>query len=170
MNAPALIDRLARQAPVLAALAEGVADAQARWKPAPEQWSILEVYCHLLDEEREDFRQRLDLTLHRPADDWPPIDPQGWVKSRDYAARDFAATVREWSRERALSLEWLHELRDPDWQSLHTHAKFGSMAAGELLAAWTAHDLLHMRQIVRLWYGYSATLAAPFGLDYAGKW
>jgi hypothetical protein len=33
----------------------GVTEAQARWKPAPEEWSILEVINYLCDEEREDF-------------------------------------------------------------------------------------------------------------------
>jgi len=35
----------------------------AIWKPAPDKWSILEVVNHLYDEEREDFRQRLELVL-----------------------------------------------------------------------------------------------------------
>lgn len=34
---------------------------QARWKPTPDKWSMLEVVNHLYDEEREDFRQRLSV-------------------------------------------------------------------------------------------------------------
>jgi len=44
----------------------------AVWKPAPGKWSILEVVNHLYDEEREDFRQRLELVLKDPALAWPP--------------------------------------------------------------------------------------------------
>ena len=57
--------RFSANAAPIAALARGVTDAQARWKLSPEQWSILEVINHLYDEERQDFRTRLDLTLHR---------------------------------------------------------------------------------------------------------
>jgi len=170
LNASALIERLALQTPVLAGLADGVAGGQACWRPAPGRWSIVEVYGHLLDEEREDFRARLDLTLHRPEADWPPIDPQGWVEARAYAARDLAGTVAEWRAERERSLAWLRALTAPDWSRAHSHPKFGSLAAGELLAAWVAHDLLHLRQLAKLHYDHAAALAAPQGVGYAGDW
>ncbi|MCB0058173.1 MAG: DinB family protein, partial [Caldilineaceae bacterium] len=60
-----------RNAQRIAALVAGVPDEQARWKPDAESWSILEVVNHLLDEEREDFRVRIDYTLHRPGEKWP---------------------------------------------------------------------------------------------------
>ena len=43
------------------------------------------------------------------------------------------------------------------------------MAAGDLLAAWVAHDLLHIRQIARIQYEHARALAAPYKMDYAGK-
>ena len=45
-----LRDRLARFPDALDAIAATVADADLRWKPAPEHWSVLEVLCHLRDE------------------------------------------------------------------------------------------------------------------------
>jgi hypothetical protein len=33
-----------------------------------------------------------------------------------------------------------------------------------------AHDLLHLRQIVRLLHERAAADAAPFGVGYAGPW
>ena len=68
MNLDFYIARLAANVRVFEGLAGGVGAEQARWKPAPERWSILEVLNHLYDEEREDFRQRLDFTLHRPGE------------------------------------------------------------------------------------------------------
>ena len=59
-------------------LAKALSPEQARWRPAPGQWSVLEVLNHLCDEEREDFRQRLDLLLHHPGEPWPPVDPETW--------------------------------------------------------------------------------------------
>ncbi len=76
MQSDGLRERLRANAAVIAALVAGVTDEQARWKPDPAQWSILEVMGHLADEEVEDFRTRLDLTLHRPEAEWPRIDPQ----------------------------------------------------------------------------------------------
>jgi len=71
------LTRFSANAEAMAALARNISDAQARWKPAPEEWSVLEVICHLYDEEREDFRTRTRLTLEDPEADWPPIDPVG---------------------------------------------------------------------------------------------
>ena len=48
------------------------------------------IICHLQDEEREDFREHLDLILHRQSEDWHMIDPQGWVVERKYNEQDFA--------------------------------------------------------------------------------
>ena len=82
------------------------------WRPKPEAWSIHQIVCHLLDEEREDFRQRLRLVLEDPSLEWPPIDPQGWPAHRAYDSRDFAETLAAWEAERAESLAWLRSL-DP---------------------------------------------------------
>ena len=51
-----LYQDLAHGAEIIRALVLGVTQAQAQVKPTPESWSILEVVCHLGDEEREDFR------------------------------------------------------------------------------------------------------------------
>ena len=75
MDMDRLLSQMIEDAARVGALVQGVSDQQARWKPDPDSWSILEVLNHLLDEEREDFRVRLDYTLHRPGEPWPPIDP-----------------------------------------------------------------------------------------------
>ncbi len=75
-----LISLMGDNAQRLRALAEGVSDYQARWKPDPASWSILEVVNHLLDEEKEDFRARLNLALYQPDEPWPGIDPKVLVQ------------------------------------------------------------------------------------------
>ena len=69
MDHIAIANDLARNAETIHRMVNGVSDEQARWKPTPEDWSILEVINHLYDEEREDFRTRIDYTLHRPGED-----------------------------------------------------------------------------------------------------
>ena len=55
LSVPGVADRLEADAGVFAALVERVGAEQARWKPEPAKWSILEVMCHVADEEVEDF-------------------------------------------------------------------------------------------------------------------
>ncbi len=164
------IAHLEAQAAAIAALTRAVSDEQARWKPTPADWSLLEVINHLYDEERDDFRLRLDLTLHQPTADWPPIDPPGWAVARRYNERDFAQSVANFLAERQQSIAWLQSLAAADLESAHVHPRFGAMRAGELLAAWVAHDCLHIRQLNELRYRWWAAQSAPYGVEYAGDW
>jgi hypothetical protein len=170
MDPASLMPQMESGACAIRALAEGLSEAQARWKPDPARWSILEVICHLHDEEREDFRVRLDLTLHDPKKDWPPINPQGWVTERRYQEQDLAENLEGFLTERQASLRWLRSLETPDWKRRHEHPRFGGMDAGELFAAWVAHDFLHIRQLAHLHHAYTAHLSDPFGTGYAGEW
>ncbi len=162
-----LADRLAASGGILPDLFTGVDEAEARWQPAPERWSMLEVLVHLADEEREDFRRRISSTLEDPARAWPPIDPEGWVRERRYNERDLAAALADFRRERAASLEWLRGLVEPDWDRAHEHPSLGVLRAGDLLASWVAHDDLHIRQILQLRVDYLGVRAAPFSTRYA---
>ncbi|HEX3272664.1 MAG TPA: DinB family protein [Ktedonobacterales bacterium] len=162
--------RLRQSAAGIVALAEGATPEQARWKPTPEEWSLLEVICHLHDEEREDFRQRLDLILHHPDADWPPINPPGWVTERAYNQRDLQAMITAFMQERERSLTWLDSLSHPDWSAAHTHPIAGKMTAGDVLGAWVAHDHLHIRQLNQLHWQWLATQVDALSLEYAGGW
>jgi hypothetical protein len=172
MDLAASIAALETQAASIAALARAFSEAESRLRPAPGSWSALEVLCHLYDEEREDFRARLDYTLHRPGEQVPSIDPEGWVTARDYASRDPRDSLAAFLDERARSLEWLRGLRDPDWERPVNHpalAEYG-VRAGDLLASWVAHDLLHLRQLIELRYSSLEASSAPYRLRYAGEW
>jgi hypothetical protein len=160
---------LARNAEIIRSMVFDVSDRQARWQPGPHSWSILEVIHHLCDEETLDFRVRLDVILHRPDQPWAPIDPEGWVVSRRYNEQDFPATLEKFLRARQESLAWLEELHNPDWSAPY-QAPFGPVTAGDMLASWVAHDLLHMRQLVELKWAHATRQLQPFRMDYAGEW
>lgn len=170
MNPENSVARLSANAETIASLARNVSGAQARWKPSPDEWSILEVICHLHDEEREDFRQRVDFTLHRPREPWPPIGPVGWVTTRGYNQRELPAMLDSFLSERRESLAWLESLATPDWSIAREHPAAGRMTAGDVLGAWVAHDHLHIRQLNQLHWQWLATQVAPASLEYAGGW
>jgi hypothetical protein len=167
IDAAAAAKRLAANARVFEALVADVGVEQARWKPAPEKWSILEVMGHLADEEAEDFRRRLDLTLQDPAARWPAIDPPRWAIERRYNEGELSETVSRFLSERERSVAWLRTLSAPDWSTTHEHPQ-GSLRAGDLLASWMDHDLIHVRQITRLHHEWLVLTATPFRTEYAG--
>ncbi|MEO8435015.1 MAG: DinB family protein [Pyrinomonadaceae bacterium] len=162
-------NRLSQNRAVFESLLLDVPAEQAVWKPAPEKWSMLEVVNHLYDEEREDFRARLELTLKDPAQPWPAIDPQGWVMTRKYGERELRPSLDDFLSEREKSLAWLKGLTAPAWESRHEVS--GSVrTAGDLLASWLAHDFLHIRQLTRLHWQYISVIAAPYETAYGGPW
>jgi len=168
MNLLRLSEILRHQAEAVTALLAGVDDEQAAFRPDGRGSSLVEVACHLADEEREDFRTRLELTLHDPGRPWPPIDPEGWVTARDYASRTLADALNDYRAEREASLAWLAGLADADWTRAHDHPAMGRLRAGDLLAAWAAHDVLHVRQIARIRRAWIEHVAEPFDSRYAG--
>src|SRR4051812_15258871 len=115
-----LYQDLAHGADIIRVLVFGVTQAEAQVKPTPETWSILEVICHLIDEERDDFRLRVDLTLNRPGETWPPIHPGAWVTERKYNERDLEQSLSEFLAERGKSLVFLKGLASSDWNTSHT--------------------------------------------------
>jgi hypothetical protein len=125
---------------------------------------------HLADEEVEDFRRRLDLTLHRPEVAWPRIDPQRWAVERRYNEGSLDEALARFLDRREQSLTWLGGLATPDWKSAHQHPRFGPISAGDLLISWLAHDHIHIRQLNRLHREYVVASMPEHSPQYAGKW
>jgi hypothetical protein len=169
MNLDYFIKRFDSNRGVFNSLVRGINLEQARWKPSPDKWSMLEVVNHLYDEEREDFRQRIELVLADPKQSWPPIDPRNWVITRGYNERDLDMSLNNFLAEREKSLVWLRQLESPNWQNSNEGPN-GTLTAGDLLASWLAHDFLHIRQLARLHWQYVGAIADPYHTTYGGPW
>ena len=169
MDYQTLYQELVNSTEMIQALINGIGQGQAQVKPDAESWSILEVVCHLYDEEREDFREHLDFILNRQNEEWHIIDPQKWVTERKYNEQDFAQMQEKFQAERRKSLDWLKGLGSVDWDTVYT-SEYGSMRAGEMFSAWVAHDNLHIRQLVALRRAYIERITQPYEIQYAGDW
>ncbi|MEM7476268.1 MAG: DinB family protein [Planctomycetota bacterium] len=163
------IASLARFPAVLLSVTHDLPSATWLYKPDSETWSILEIVCHLRDEEVEDFRYRVRSTLEDPSKPWPPIDPPQAAIDRKYQEDDPQAAIESFMKERAESLRWLKTLENPEWTICHEHSKVGPVPASRLLGSWAAHDLLHLRQITKRLFECTQ-IAAEHSLDYAGEW
>ena len=167
MQLEALIRSLEAGGEAVRASVAGLSDDDARRPPAPGKWPVVSIVSHLADEERDDFRRRLRSTLEDPAAAWTPIDPEGWARERDYATRSLVPVLADFLRERAASIAWLRSLNEVEWQRAHEHPKLGPLRAGDLLAAWAAHDFLHLRQIATTRLTLVQAAAEPFTTRYA---
>lgn len=157
---------LTQQARSIHELLAGRSPASMRWKASPTAWSLLECLHHLLDEERRDFRLRIQRLM---ADEpWPGIDPEAWVLEHAYNEQDPARILAEFQAERAASVHWIQGLEALDLERTREHPQLGPLSVGDLFAAWLAHDLLHLGQLTRSCLALHRQQSAPFRPDYAG--
>lgn len=145
---------LARLIPALHTLLDGLDVETMRARPAPEEWSPLEILCHLRDEETEDFGARLRAVLVGAAS-LTRIDPDRWPEQRGYRVQDAVAALADLEMRRAENLEFLADLDPERLGASISLGKFGPLSALDLLVAWVEHDQLHLTQLTatraRLW-------------------
>ena len=169
MNESKIISELSHNIKVYKSLLDDLPQEIFLWKQSPEKWCLLEIVCHLYDEEREDFRARVRNILDNPQMPLNSIDPVGWVSERDYIKRDYEESLIKFLHERKVSIDWLNGIINPKWDNVHIHPKFGKLSARMILTNWLAHDYLHFRQIIRLKYDYLNKISGE-NLSYAGDW
>ena len=154
---------------VFESLLKGIDGDLRTWKQHPEKWCLLEIICHLYDEEREDFRQRFRYLIESPKNDPPPINPQLWVEERKYMEQDYNGKLAAFLEERSDSISYLKSLATVPWDNRYQHKHFGPIGPRHYLHNWLAHDYLHIKQITRLKYDY-VLQHSDQNMTYAGEW
>ena len=149
-----IICELERNIKVFKALLSESTEEVILWKQSVEKWCLLEIVCHLYDEEKEDFRARVKHILENPELPLKPINPVGWVSERKYLQQNYVEILGKFLSERKQSVAWLKNLNHVNWSNVHKHPKLGDLSAKMIFANWLAHDYLHIRQIIRLKYDY----------------
>jgi len=163
------IEQLEKNKVIIKTLLENVTEDGYTWKQTPDKWNLLEIICHLYDEEIEDFRTRTTNVIETPDKRPPSFDPVAWVKDRKYAEQNFDQKLSDFLKERDKSIIYLKGLKDPDLTKGYDYSKFGHVDGIFFLTNWVAHDYLHIKQIVRLKYDYAAQLMER-DINYAGTW
>jgi hypothetical protein len=158
---------LARLPAVIAPLVAGLDAATWRQRPAPKEWSPIEIVCHLRDEEVEDFGARVRAIVEGGSE-FSGIDPERWAAERRYAEVDPPTALAALSERRAASVAYLATIDPSRLVRAVEHPRAGRLSGLDLLVAWVAHDRLHLAQLTatlaRLW----ADRWAPLRADYAG--
>jgi hypothetical protein len=158
---------LARLPTLLDALLEGLDGETWRARPAPVEWSPIEIVCHLRDEEVEDFGARLRVIVEGGIA-FAPIDPERWVGERRYREADPREALAALAERRTMSLRFLETIAPARLEAAVEQPRAGRLSGLDLLVAWVTHDRLHLAQLAntlaRLW----ARRWSPLRADYAG--
>lgn len=158
---------LARLPAALDALLSDVDDALWRGRPAPAEWSLVEIVCHLRDEETEDFGARVRVVVGGGTA-FVRIDPERWATDRDYQKDDPRAALAALKQRRRDNLAFL-ALADATKLSRGVdQPPLGTLSGLDLIAAWVTHDRLHLGQLVATLARLGADRWAPLRTEYAG--
>jgi len=154
---------------VFQSLLEDVQPELVTWRPRPDKWCLLEIVCHLFDEEQFDFRFRAQWILEQPDTQPPPFNPIDWVTDHKYMEQNYEDMVKRFLSERDASIVWFKELKNPNWDYGYIHPKLGKVTAKHYIDNWLAHDYLHVRQIIKQKFDF-LTNQTNENLEYAGIW
>ena len=89
---------------VLNGLSYGLASSVWNNKPAPDDWSLTELICHLRDTEREIHHMQIKLFKEQSEPFIPRPDTSVWASQRDYLHEDGNSALKEFNDARRETL------------------------------------------------------------------
>lgn len=158
---------LARLSGILEAMLALLDDALWRARPAPKEWSPVEIICHLRDEEVEDFGARVRAIADGCAA-FERIDPERWAIERRYQEAVPEVALAALLERRTASLALLGGIDPVRLTRVIERPRLGRMSGLDLVAAWVTHDRLHLAQLAATLARTGADRWAPLRTEYAG--
>ena len=131
---------------VLQSMTASLSEEAWKHEPTPEEWSILEIVCHLRDTEREVHRLQLNTLLEERQPFVPRPDATVWAKQRKYLNENGPAAVAGLLTARLELLRRIVEVSAEIWEKPARHAIFGPTHFGEVIGFMADHDRLHIQQ------------------------
>ena len=142
------IDLLEATPEILRRLTTELTDEDARWKPAPDRFSVAEVLAHLSHSEGHCYRMRLDRFLAEERPEFQADDAQMYLDL--YRDADPEDAFDDFEEQRETNVEFLRQLPADAGARAAVHQEYGEIALAEMLHEWALHDLGHIRQIAEL--------------------
>ena len=166
-NLPCL-DLLEATPAILRGLMSEISEADARWKPAEDRFSIAEVLSHLSHSEWHCYRARVDRFLSEEMFELEPDDAQMHLEV--YKNADPEEDFGHFEDQRETNIELLRGLPAEAGNRKARHRAAGEITLSQMLHEWALHDLGHIRQIAELVRArrYLAG-AGPLGEEYKLK-
>ena len=142
-----VIPRLMGNVGALYGLVETIKPEFWLMRPDPNEWSPLEIVCHLRDSERNIQRPRLQRIASEDNPFISQAQPSPGPGERDLSGEDGPTALREFWNERCITLNFLHELTPEQWSAPARHSIFGPTTLLEMAHFTARHDHLHINQL-----------------------
>jgi hypothetical protein len=161
------LDLLEATPGILRGLTAEMSDEDARWKPAPERFSVAEVLAHLSHSEGHCYRMRLDRFLAEERPEFEADDAQMYLGL--YRGADPEEVFDQFEDQRKRNIEFLRDLPARAGSRIALHREYGVITLAQMLNEWALHDLGHVRQVAELvrarkYMAGAGPMAAPYQL------
>jgi hypothetical protein len=122
--------------------------SQTDWaqEPAPEDWALTEIVCHLRDTEREIHQQQIRLFDEQRNPFLPGPDAAVWARERKYLNENGVEALQKFADARKQTLAMLNKLQPAHWSRAGRHAIFGPTDFREVIGFMADHDRMHIQQ------------------------
>ena len=144
-----MLDAFQATPEVLKNLLEDVSQEQAQSaKGGDEDWSVVEVLCHLRD--AEEFALNRNTMMHDQ--DNPniiPYDQEQLAIGRRYADQDLHQVLSDFLSLRREHVSLLENLTEEDWHRPGQHPEAGRIEIFDHTLHMVCHDAVHCAQIAR---------------------
>jgi hypothetical protein len=127
---------------------ESAPKALLQWRPAPEEWCLLEVVGHLIETEERGFAGRIRTILAEEQAQFTTWDPSAVARERQDEQRDSAELLAEFIRRRTAGVALVEGLTASDLVRGGDHPEVGFLTVNDLLHEWIHHDANHLRQML----------------------
>ncbi len=142
------LDLLEATPAIIRGLISEISDEDARWKPAPDRFSIAEVLAHILHSESHCYRARVDRFLAEEMPELEPDDAQMHLEL--YRNGDPKEDLGHFEEMRESNIELLRGLPVEAGARKAMHLAAGEITLSQMLHEWVLHDLGHVRQLAEL--------------------
>jgi hypothetical protein len=142
------LDLLESTPAILRDLMSEISEEDARWKPAPERFSVAEVLAHLSHSEGHCYRARLDRFLNEELPEFEPDDASFYYDL--YRQADPQDSFDHFEEQRETNVEFMRSLPGSAGERRALHREAGEITLSQMLHEWALHDLGHVRQVAEL--------------------
>ena len=143
---------------------------EARWRPAPGEWSVNECVGHLMESEARGFAGRIRAIVALDGVELVSWDPTVVAAARHDEEADPLELVEAFAARRSEGIALVRSLAPADLGRVGMHPKVGPLRIDEILGQWVHHDRDHVRQALavtqaRVWgqMGATRTFDEPAG-------
>ncbi len=133
----------------LAKLLEGIAESDARKRPAPGKWSIAEIVTHMADTELV-MGYRIRAVLGAPGTQIIGFDQDAWVPALHYDKRELRQSFSQYKAFREANVTLLRLLTPEQWKLQGLHNERGPQDVDTIVRMTAGHDINHIQQIERI--------------------